>query len=1231
MSNIIGFNNQAALLCDNIAQVEQLLKGPIKYMDLLNTQMKRAYNTKSNYMDLSSLNIQSNDLKSTQGTAIMEIDNYTKQFGRLNDTISNTCKVQSGLNEQFEKFSKIQQKASKTKKITTGLKTVSSVMNTVKTVTDENLTSLEKWSAGFSGVGNALMLSGNPIAMGVGVGSQIVGIVTNIIAEKEKKEAKEIAQLPSEIFSNSDNIASLKSVGKRYDYLRQIANSKGISNLNVSDQKELYSIMNLLSQILPKYKKGWDDYGRVITNLNVSTEDYINTLKEEIDVKEEKWLKDQEKKRKPIEDIIGYSKTNISVYTQELRKLEENLKTTQLNNENNDEHSINILKDNINTYKGLIKNEEIMLKFHQDKLEALYGSDKIKINYEQMMQGYPYQENLKESKEQFINKINELKNLSGYLNQLDAGQDLASSTEFRTDYPQLISYLNDEKELRYQINDLIAFQEDVSKKAYKNILMDSAKFYNELKDNNQEYINKLNDNRLKDLKGAKTLSAVKMGLEAKLNNNMKEDFTSVLKPSNLLAVNNIGKFIKGEEISKLPHYDDNKMIKDTINMIDDIIDKTLDESINGKDLSNVFKFDGSGSNNINYATHDVKLLVDEFVELNNEINTTQNKITKLSDYINKLPEDSAKRIKYIEEENKLLKQQQNLFHSKADKYRDDMKNHKKTLINNDVKIIGENVDFESYADKVKYFETQINKSTGNKRNNITSKYNEMKDAFKSYVDAQNKYIPELQKKWVTNAEAIKRNKIEIDEFQLLKYDKQLEEISNSKSKLGEISDKSEIIESTRLFSREQNILGKKLSYTEELLKQYKTELEGLSEETDVNKVRATQLISQIDKLNGQKAEIEINIIENYESQKEKMLNSVKDLESKVLQVIEKRIEEEQNKENDNHKNIIENINDEKEKLEEKYDIRLKALREQESQLSQQEKMNELLENKSKLEEKINKLSLDNSVEAKAKKSELQEDLAKVEKNISKETHDYQYRQLEEQINKEREDKLKSIDESIEAENNRHEIEMENFEEQLEKENLYKAARELMLEDTTKLGEILLQYQDKWGEGFSIIGDNIKNDILLQLEDAARIMKSMEYSQENNQLGDDISNLGQHLTKPGELKKLSDEEYKDYLNNKLAWLLGDEETKKISETLNKKLRLDNQITTDSFNYLELLNLSRDRDNKITKSQFEQAININKLLEVNGDVTDSDQLQDNVDKALSKFINILDTNGIYRPIS
>ena len=251
------------------------------------------------------------------------------------------------------------------------------------------------------------------------------------------------------------------------------------------------------------------------------------------------------------------------------------------------------------------------------------------------------------------------------------------------------------------------------------------------------------------------------------------------------------------------------------------------------------------------------------------------------------------------------------------------------------------------------------------------------------------------------------------------------------------------------------------------------------------------------------------------------LDNLKSTEQKIIEIIKKRYEteleeykemndEKKRSEDKRHKDLIDKLNAEKKAREEIIKIKLKDIDKDEEQNDYEKQLNKLIDEKLKLQYQYNSWSLVDTVEGRAKKESLREQIDKKQEEIEDYRHkrsvDLRKQNLNdslEDITKEYEEKNKSENEKYESTKERLDKELKDTEEHYkkltQKENLYAEARKAIFRNQIKyingemmnLTDAILKYEDEWGEGLSILGTKIKSDLIDNLQKAIDTAKNLD--------------------------------------------------------------------------------------------------------------------------------------------
>ncbi|WP_105618494.1 coiled-coil domain-containing protein [Vallitalea okinawensis] len=1137
----------------------------------------------------------------------------------------------NGIDKELEKASK------KQAKFKLGVDVTTVALETLSVVLDDNLNMMDKWSVAVDGVGNALLMTGNAYAMIAGVVLKAGSIIVDQI-NKEKKALDELKEsAKGNIQTIGGQMQAVSDLGSEYDYLVQKANRLGgAAALPQDEQERYYELMQEISTLMPDLYMGPDEQGRAMIDTTVSSQEMIDMLKERLEVEKELYelqkkddIKDKQGQIEDNKDEIKDKEDYIELLNQDINSMQK--RGVSVDGEDMESE---LLREKI--YQ-LEKNKESVASLYKENEDLQVSIDRLNgitkngtdINKEYAMSQEEMKRSFEEGRNGFANSTDQLKEYKGYLEELNNNGTISSDglTSILEDYPDYIAYMDDDQAQKEQLQAIIKELETTQAESLRGMMESSEVYYAQRVKGNWEVIKELRNGYDANLQDAKNLAEAKIRVEEALLQHLSNKWGEYFDADQGLT----------EEWQNLMEEAPNKGIriydeyKKSVEEVQDTFNNFTKDDVS-EALANI-SLDGMDSNGSGYqqSLKAIRHLVDVFAELDLQIKNNENAQKDLQSIMQDLPEHSTRRIELLEKENDLLRENQNLLHGSAEQYRSIKADSKGELVDLGVEFIDDkDIDFESYNQKVKDLNKQLLTAEGDKKSILSDKLNQLETSLKDYITAETE-ITGFQQQWWDDYRAIKENEFESKLVEIKGYDQQLSDIKHEMDLMGEIDSYDEQRNSAKLFNKQQQTLAQQLQVVTQTMMEYENQLNALNEETDEGAKKGAILRGQIEELDGMQSEIELTIAQNYEAEKERMINTVKEVEDTIIEIVEQRIEDQEKEENKAHEEELARLEEKKEKWEEYYDSRLNALKEEQEEIDHENNMAELLEEKSRLQQEINKLSLDDSIEAKAKQQELSEELSALEKDIAQENRDYEFSQLEEQIEKEKEEKLKSIELLEQEENDRHEQELENLEKAKEKEALYAEAHKILMTQThDEIAAMISAHQDRLGEGFSIIGDQIKDGIVAQLEAALDIMEQMNFGVDNKQIGAEINNNSSTLIRPIEFQGMSDEDYQDYVNNKLTWYLGGEDYKEITARLNRELRNEYGIGDDNYTYFDLVNLGSTGE-KITSSNI-QGISIDNLLRIDGDVgaAELEILQDEVDIALKKLEDELIKNGIYRPI-
>ena len=1141
------------------------------------------------------------------------------------------------------------------KMATTGAFAMMSAFQGLNYVLEDGISAGERASRTFDSLGNTLLMIPNPWFMLGGAVSKVIGAIIENTTEAEKVVTESLDNMASNLKSTADSISDVRSIASEYSRLAQNAMNVGVENLGTDEYNELMEVMQQFADVMPSIVTGYDAMGNALIPLNMNSERAIELLQEQIKAEQE--LYDMRKAERQEE--LTNSKNDMESRIQELQAtIDENQALIERyeDEKRRGEESGDRVNEVLH-YQAVAEFQEViggasqeMLQLKADlagvniELESLNGwaddastgISKLALTAEDVAVGF---KSAKDSFAEATDGINDLIALSDSVGT--DGMTAENLSKVIDLYPDLINQMNDEEAIKARLAKEIQKQIDLQETYYKQLLERSTDYYQTVLEEGNTYLETLADQYGVDLKNAQSLADAKYQIEVTLKNKLASLWSEYYNAST-------GKYT--DEYYDLYSYDRDKAemiaedvetalqgIQDALSIVDQT---TFEKAVDKIDFTELYKIGDDGS--YKSPLQSIRELVDLFAETNAQLSELSEKQKELARVRSVMPDTDSRMVDVLKQENALYKEQQKLIHSQANTYRFVMEDARRVIESNGIDFLGDDVDFEAYSTKIVELNKQIYSASGDAQSRLKDQLSSLQTAFKDYVNAQTKSIPALKNEWRELYQSITENELAINRLNVTAFDKKLEELSNAMDMLGEDDTIGNLEAKTALFNETQTELAKKLRTVAQLMGTYQAELESLDETTEAGAIKAGMLRSELEALNETKVEIQLEIKENYTEDRERMYSAIQELEEQLLDVVKKRLEEQADLEDKAYDDRIEKLDAEKEKWEELYDARIKALEDEQASEDHQESINDLIKEQQELQDELNKLSMDDSREASAKRKEVEESLAKVQKELADETRDYQFDQAVEAIESEKEAKLESIDEQVTAEEERHEAELDRLAELNTQQALYAEAHKIMMsQEYGEISTMITDYQDEWGEGFSALGDNIKEGMLANLREALDIMEQLDYGYDGGtlQVGQSIDDLVaqtatdalQTVLKLPELASMSDSDYIDYANNKLAYeLTNDQTTKEILASLNEAIRDKyDDITADSFSYLDLANYGQS--SKVSSGAL-SSLAVESLLTVNGNV-DRDtlpELQTLVEQALAKLQTQLNLNGIYRPL-
>lgn len=262
------------------------------------------------------------------------------------------------------------------------------------------------------------------------------------------------------------------------------------------------------------------------------------------------------------------------------------------------------------------------------------------------------------------------------------------------------------------------------------------------------------------------------------------------------------------------------------------------------------------------------------------------------------------------------------------------------------------------------------------------------------------------------------------------------------------------------------------------------------------------------------ANMESDIVDALEKRYEEELKLAKDNASKELLVIEDLTDDENDlikkglktREeifDDHHQKILDALNEELQSYQDIYDAQIKEIDREEDEDDYNKELNKKQQEKAKLQAQYNSLLLDSSLAAQSKREDLLEQISAKEEEIQEYIHNRSITLRKENLadelkkNKERiQDKIDKENEAYENAKKKYDQEVraleKSNEEKLKSDELYAQAREMLMQGNIEALTFLLEkYGSDSEKIFSSMGNKIKQEIVDNLSTAIELVKELK--------------------------------------------------------------------------------------------------------------------------------------------
>lgn len=277
---------------------------------------------------------------------------------------------------------------------------------------------------------------------------------------------------------------------------------------------------------------------------------------------------------------------------------------------------------------------------------------------------------------------------------------------------------------------------------------------------------------------------------------------------------------------------------------------------------------------------------------------------------------------------------------------------------------------------------------------------------------------------------------------------------------------------------QNGILQKKIAFYKEEVKWVQERLsQGDLTNEQINELNEYLKETNLAMLDAQKSAQSLaesfadDIIDNYK----RMIEQRRDLE---LDAFDERL----NAENERHDQYMKNLDEELNKFEEYIDAQLKLMDRQNAADDYEAELNKKLKERQELIDKMNVLSLDNSMEAKAKRADLQQQLDSKNDEIENYKLERERTVRKEGLQDQLEDRQKYNDKLKEDEDKLHQNTVDNIEAEKKKaeqyykdiledeKSFYEMKQNLLSQDKTVIDTVLTELKEKYASFFKFLKD-----------------------------------------------------------------------------------------------------------------------------------------------------------------
>lgn len=553
---------------------------------------------------------------------------------------------------------------------------------------------------------------------------------------------------------------------------------------------------------------------------------------------------------------------------------------------------------------SLVKNQE-SLKSIDEQIEQ---GKKTLVAYKAVVKDVVSKDQSKEISEQFKKSTDNILKLKGMIDTI-SNEGITSNilTDIINNYPELIDFLDNEIQLKQELNNLLTKEEDLQKNSYRLKIMYSETFANSFMKINANMINDLSKKYGVDLNNFATLQSKKMALLDSMSKKVasyNDEFSGSL--ANMTTSEITSQITTARtELSKLQNQlkqdANNSLVLEMITSkqheiatlqdalkFNDKIDSSVDKLFNKVDFEKINANTANKKTSSSSREKQRKYL--DLVDLEND---KYLKMNKLLEENNRLKEKNNKLISYasgkiqielIQKENKLLTDRQKLLHQLANQYREEQKSLEKQL-SKVIKINTDDYGLDNYSKFIVAKEKEINnlitkinattnesmiESLTEKKDVLQKKVNDISENYKRYIEIVYNSIPSLQD--------------EYGDLAFQKLDNTLKLITSKVEKFNADISRLNIFKEIRITKKEDKVedLNRQLELQKEIFNINEKQLSVIEKEVQKSKENVTILESKLGAISNKNSS-EYNNIKNELIQAKKLSSEVIAVYETVIQ------------------------------------------------------------------------------------------------------------------------------------------------------------------------------------------------------------------------------------------------------------------------------------------------------------------------------------------------------------